>query len=111
MGLPSGAFDQRITIQRKQSTRGSMGQEIVTWVDHVLCWARVEPLRGREFFAAAQLQSATDHRITIRYRSGITRDMRVVWRGIALEIAGDPIDVFGAHENLELMCISGIRNG
>lgn len=112
MGLPAGRFDQRIRIERKSVTRAANGEEIVTWVTVAEVWAAVEPLRSREWFAAAQTQSSTDHRVTIRYRSGIERDMRVIWirPNVVMDIIGDPIDIRGKRENLELMCASGMRS-
>lgn len=110
MGLGAGKFDQRVTIQQKQVTRSSIGEELVTWVTVATVWARVEPIRGNEFFAAAQMQDATDHRVTIRHRNDVTRDMRVVWGSIELDIVS-VIDVNAQRENIELMCISGVRNG
>lgn len=110
MGLPAGAFDQRVTLQAKDVTRTGTGGEVVSWVDVVTVWARVEPIRGNEFFSAAQMQDATDHRVTIYYRSGVTRAMRVLWGDQPLDIVS-VIDVNGRRENLELMCISGVRNG
>jgi len=110
MGLPAGKFDQRVTIQSKVVTRNSIGDEVVTWGAVAEAWARVEPLRGREWFAAAQEQSAVEYRVTVRYRAGITRDMRVMWRGEPLDVVS-VIDVNARRENLELMCMSGVRNG
>jgi len=110
MGLAAGKFDQRISIDAKAITRSAIGEEVVTWLPVAEVWARVEPIRGREWFAAAQQQDATDHRVTIRYRAGITREMRVLWRGEPLDIVS-VIDVNARRENLELMCLSGVRNG
>ncbi|WP_407280604.1 phage head closure protein [Aromatoleum evansii] len=108
MGLGAGQFDKRVTLQSKSVTRNSIGEEVVSWVDVATVWARVEPIRGREFFAAAQMQDATDHRVTIRYRTGVVREMRVVWGSLTLDIVS-VIDVNTRKENLELMCISGVR--
>jgi SPP1 family predicted phage head-tail adaptor len=110
MPLPAGKFDQRITLQSKLVTRAANGEEVVTWDDVAQLWARVEPLRGREWFAAAQMQDAAEIRVTIRYRAGVTRDMRVLWNGEPLDIMS-VIDVNADRTNLELMCISGVRNG
>lgn len=110
MGLPAGKFDRRITLQQKSVTRAGNGEEVVSWVAVAELWARVEPIRGREFFAAAEMHDATDHRVTIRYRTGVTRDMRVMWGEQPLDIVS-VIDVNARRENLELMCISGVRNG
>ena len=109
MGLPAGSFDQRITLQAKSVTRAANGEEVETWGTHAERWARVEPLRGKEFFAAAQTQDAAEYRVTIRYLASVTRDMRVLWRGTLLDIVS-VIDVNARRENLELMCITGVRN-
>ena len=112
MGLPSGAFRHRIRLERKEVTRAPNGEEQVTWIQHAEVWASVEPLRAREWFAAAAQQASTDHRVTLRYRPDvtITRAMRVVWlpSGTVLDIVGDPINVKGRDDNIELMCASGV---
>ena len=113
MGLGAGQFDQRIRIERKGTpTRAPNGDEIAAWEPVAEVWARVEPMRAREWFAAAQAQSGADYRVTIRYRLGITADMRVVWirTGQVLDIVGEPIDINGRRQDLELMCASGARN-
>lgn len=110
VGLQAGEFDQRVTIQQKSVARAANGEEIITWSDVAQVWAKVEPIRGNELFAAAQMQDVSDHRVTIRYRTGIVREMRVVWRGDPLDIVS-VVDVKAARVNLELMCIQGVRNG
>ena len=110
MGLGAGQFSERVTIPQKQVSRSAIGEELVTWAAVATVWARVEPMRGREWFAAAQTQDATDHRVTIRYRTDVVREMRVLWGAVALDIVS-VIDVNAQRENLELMCLSGVRNG
>lgn len=106
--MNAGELDQRVTIQNKSVTRATNGEEVVTWVDVATVWAKVAQIRGREFFAAAQMQDAVDLRVNIRYRSDVTREMRLLWRGNPLDIVG--VIENGRKEALELMCISGIRN-
>lgn len=48
------------------------------WGDVATLWAAVEPLRGREFFAAKELNADITLRIRVRYRDGITPKMRLV---------------------------------
>ena len=101
----------RITIERKSVTRNSIGEEVVVWesfVENVP--AAVNPIRGREFFAAAQTQDSADYRVIIRAMLGIDRAMRVVFNGTALDIVS-VIDVESRGRTIELMCISGVRNG
>lgn len=105
------SLNQKVTIQQKSVTRAANGEEIVSWVTFATLWARVEPIRGREFFAAAQMQGAVDYRVTLRYTPTITRDMRVLWGSIVMDISAEPINVSAANRWTELMCISGVRDG
>lgn len=108
--MQAGKLDHRVTIEGKSVSRSAIGEEVVAWVAVATLWAKVEPLRGREFFAAQQMQDAADYRITIRYRPGLTRDMRVIWREQCFDVVS-VLEPFGAKQSLELMCITGVRNG
>jgi SPP1 family predicted phage head-tail adaptor len=41
-------------------------------------WSSIEPMQGREYLAAAQLQSGVNTRIRIRHRPGLNEKLRVV---------------------------------
>lgn len=110
MSIAAASLDQRVTIQQKAVTRSASGAEIVTWQTVAELWAAVLPIRGREFFAAQQTQDSTDVRVIIRYRTGIAREMRVMHKGQALDIVS-VINPGSRGEMLELMCVSGVRNG
>lgn len=107
--ISAGQLDQRVTLQSKSVTRGSNGEEVVTWAEVATVWAQVQQLRGKEFFAGAQMQQEVDVRVRLRYRSGVTRDQRLQWNGAPLDIV--TVIVLGRNEALELMCVSGVRNG
>ena len=101
----------RITIERKSVTRNSIGEEVTAWeifADKVP--ASVRQPRGREYFAAAQMQDSADYIVTIRTISGVDRTMRVTFNGKPLDIVS-VIDVDSQGRLMELMCISGVRNG
>jgi SPP1 family predicted phage head-tail adaptor len=107
--MSAGEFNRRVTLQTKSTTRAANGEEVVTWGDTATVWAFVEPLRGREFFAGAQMTDAVDYRVTVRYRTGVVREMRVKYGTEYLDIVS-VIEV-GKKVALELMCVSGVRNG
>jgi SPP1 family predicted phage head-tail adaptor len=114
MSLAAGRFDQRVTFQESIPTTNAFGEEVPTWQDiatNPTVWARVEPLRGREFFAAGQMQASAEVRITVRWRADLNERMRLVWRGVPHEIVAPPIDVAGRQVDLEFMCTSGVRDG
>lgn len=104
-------LNHRVTLQRRSATPGALGQASATWVSVDTVWAFVEPLRGRDWFSAGQRQSSADVRITLRYRDDVTADMRVVWNGTPHDLSAPPIDVRGEHRYLELMCVTGVRDG
>ena len=93
----------RVTIQEKAAVTDSFGEEINDWSDVCTVWAAVEPLKGREFFAAQKENAETTVRITIRYRFGITADMRVLYCNNVYEINAI-IDLEERHVELQLMC-------
>ena len=74
-------------------------------------WGSAQPLRGREFFAAGAINSEATVRFRIRYRSGITGAMRVLWRGVPHALVAEPMDVDGGRHTLELLCAAGVRDG
>jgi SPP1 family predicted phage head-tail adaptor len=73
-------------------------------------WAAVEPLSGRELFAAQEHHSEVTTRIRVRYRSDITAKMRAVFNGENYNILA-VIDPEMRHRELHLMCSTGLNNG
>ena len=109
--INSNAMRERVTLQSKSVTRTSLGEEVVTWSDVATVWAEVAPIRGREFFDAAQIQQAVDIRVVIRTRSGVTPDMRLQWASEPYDITAVIPGVGRWEGSLELMAVKGIRNG
>lgn len=105
--VAAGELTERIAIEQRTSTVDALGQAIETWSTVATVWAKPEPLAGREFFAAGQTQAAAQIRFTLRHRAGITDAMRVIWRAEPYAIVAPPIDVAGARQALELMCVKG----
>ena len=102
--MRSGRLRHRVTIQQPVVAVNGYGERITTWSTVAIVWAAVEPLRGREFFDAEQVQAEISHRVVLRYRSGITSTMRLLHKGRVLHIQSPPIDVDERHRELQLMC-------
>lgn len=75
----------RITLQQPEMTVETGGQYAVQWQDVATVWAEVVPLENRlmtaEIVLDAQLTARVSHSITLRYRAGVTADMRVAFNG------------------------------
>lgn len=103
MSVNAGKLDKRITLQSAAESRDAHGQPIETWSDVATVWAAVEPLRGREFFAARQFSAETTHKVTMRNRTGVSPKWRVLLgvRTFRIESVINPLE---RSESLELMC-------
>ena len=99
-----GTLRHRILIlQKDATTTDTDGYPTKTWEPLFSAWAKVEPLAGREYFQAAAAQAQHQVRFTIRYRRGITADMRLRWDSQDYEIKGPPIDLGGRRKWLQIM--------
>lgn len=79
----------RITIQRRQAREDEAGQPMDAWVDVCLCWADFRVRSGLETAKADATASVVRASARIRWRTGLSADMRVVadgqpWRITAL---------------------------
>jgi SPP1 family predicted phage head-tail adaptor len=77
--MRAGQLRHRLDLQTKVPTRGSFGEEILTWKTQVTVWGSVESLSGREYLQAQanQLQSEVTHQIRLRYYKGLRPDWRI----------------------------------
>ena len=108
--VAAGDLQHRVTLQQRVAGVNALGQASTSWANVFEVWAAVEPLRGREFFAAGQGQAEVTTRITIRYRAGVVPSMRAVWRGQPYDIQS-VIEPLGQKQILELMCLQGVADG
>lgn len=106
--MKAGTLDERITLQSRSVVTDAMGQDTITWVDVVSVWAQVQALRGREFFAAAQVQQEQTIKVRIRYRD-VQPGWRLVWQGRNHDITG--VIPVGRREMVEIMCVQGVKDG
>lgn len=77
--LSAGRLDKRVTIQQlvpASPDQDAGGEPDEIWTDLKTVWAAVEPLKGREFLAAQQVNAEVTGQIVIRKRAGITPKMR-----------------------------------
>jgi SPP1 family predicted phage head-tail adaptor len=102
-----GQLRQRVSIQAQVEVETDMGGSDITWVEVFNCRARVEALSGRELLVAQQMEASATHKVTFRYRSGVTAKHRLVIEGVPWNIRHnanpDERKVW-----LELLCEEGV---
>lgn len=103
----AGKLRHRITFQRFDGQRDEYGDPLKSedehWNDVASMWAEVKPMSGREFYAAEQSQSEVTHKVSCRYRAGLTTAMRIKYGSRLFEIISI-IDWEERHESLLIMC-------
>jgi SPP1 family predicted phage head-tail adaptor len=103
----SGLLRNRLVIEKLTTpeVRDPFGSPVETWEEHATRWGAVEPLTGREFFEAQQMQAAADHMIRLRYDSAtaaITEAMRIR-HGAKLFDVQSVRDPDSRHEEIQIV--------
>ena len=71
----AGNYDKYMTLMKPSlGTASETGEQIVAGTELAKMWCSLRPIRGREYYAAAQSQAETTHIIKTWYRSDITPD-------------------------------------
>lgn len=114
--MRAGALKDRVEIQTKKTvTRDGIGGESESWSTspQVFRNCSIEPLNGREFFAAQGESSEITVRIRFRYESGllsVTKRLVDHRRSPAMTYDIESVINHG-NENRELICMCKVRNG
>lgn len=99
-----GELRNRITIQQLAEVLDEFKTpKDSEWQDVATVWASIEPLSGREYLLANNVNSETKSRIRIRYRQGITTGMRIKYKDRLFDIQS-VADIEERHVAMELMC-------
>lgn len=98
-----GTLDRRVTLLTVTRTQDpNTGEEVETFVEGDSFWAQKLDLAGKEFFSAEQVNSEVTTKFTIRYRTGITPDMKLRCEGVDYDIVAPGIEL-GRREGLQIM--------
>lgn len=103
----------RVTFEKQTRVADGAGGWTDAWAAERSCWAKVEPLSGRERQRAMQLEHPVTHRVTVRYSSvvaGYHRDgeprRRIDFKGRKLHIVA-VVNPREANLWLEIMATEG----
>lgn len=112
MAFGAGRYDRRITIQRPVADDSFDGAGAGNWVEVAKVWANVQdslPSRG-ETIGEGFTNMMRPARVRIRFRAGITSDMRFVLGEREMYIISGPAEL-GRREALEFMVAEYVPNG
>jgi SPP1 family predicted phage head-tail adaptor len=85
--MGAGALNFRVRLQQRPSGKDDFGQAIVgDWVDVATLWADVRHISGLEAVKSGADLSTVRASVRIRYRAGVTADMRLLIDGRSYDI-------------------------
>ena len=76
-----GELRQRVEIQTLSETPDIGTSLTPVYTKVAIVWAKVEDVKGITKFSTFQIDPAITHRITIRYRSGVTTENWILYDG------------------------------
>lgn len=96
MGISAGELRTQVTIEVfGAAERDEDGFEIGGgWAEYAKVWAKITPLSSRDIIASQAAGSEVVARMTVRHRTDITTEMRVIHRGEIYHIVSG-----GLHDN------------
>jgi len=101
--IRSGELRHLVTLQKPVQNTASDGEVIDTFADVGQVRAKIFFSRGREFLLSRESHANIVAKVTIRYRSDVTREWRVMYGVRELDIV-HVVDVNDRQRELELMC-------
>ena len=99
-----GRLNKQVEVfQYKDEKKDGITKQVLVRAIPNRIWARIEPLRGRQYMEVYKEKLEEVHKITIRYRKGITAGMLIKYQDTTYKI-NTVVDPYMGHVKLELMC-------
>lgn len=99
-------YRHRLTFQKREKVKDDEGNTVIDWVDQFTVWGSIKGLRGRDYLIAGAEAVKISTRIYIRYRKGVTSDMRITFNDggtVRFFDMINPTNVNDANEELEIL--------
>lgn len=77
MRAPAGSLRRRVTLEAPADVVDEIGGASREWVAVATVWAAIETPRGTTRLAADHPEQTITHRVTLRWREGVTGGMRL----------------------------------
>ena len=94
-----GALRETVTIQERSTSQDDVGEQVHSWSTFAQRRAEVMKTPGAEVWAAQQRNARVPTTFRLRYLSGVTPGMRLIWASKVHDIRS-AVDPTGRKEEL-----------
>lgn len=108
--MRAGKLDKRLVFEQPSNVKGAMGGSTTTWATFCTVWGGIHPISGRETLSADMIDTEITAKCFIRYKAGITPDMRISHDGKLWNIHA-VINKDLANKYLEILISEGLNDG
>ncbi len=113
--MQAGKLSKTIVLQRRDSAKDTLGEQVTTWSDVAQLRAEIVPLSAREMLAAQAVRSEMTHQITVRFAKFLADPkemarLRIVYGTRLFNIQG-VINVDESDRQLTLLVSEGLNDG
>lgn len=99
--MRAGPLDRAVHLQHRTLTRDTdTGEQVESFTTYATVWTGKRDVRGREFFAAQQVNAEVSTSFQIRYRTDVLATDRMVIDGLDYNIVA--VAEIGRREGLEI---------
>ncbi len=105
--MRSGRLRHRLSLQGPTITNDGLGTPTTTFGTVATIWGSIEPLKGKEFYDSALINSEVTNRIVVRYITPIAPNYKVVF-GTRTFMIESIIDLMERRKELHLMVVEEI---
>lgn len=105
--IDPGELNQRIIFQARAAGQDAMGQANGAWSSvpsNPEVWAKSANVSSRDLAAVGAHQPGLDAKFIVRWRADVSPAWRVLWKGMAFRIVGEPAALSGGADWLEIRC-------
>jgi len=103
MPINAGQLDRRVQLQGRVTTRGNDGSVTRTYLTLATVWASIRPVRGREYWAAQQVNAEITHEVMVRYQARFRPTARIQYHNRIFDVLA-AISPDEGHDAMVLMC-------
>lgn len=108
IGINIGSLDKRITFITNKEAENEYNLTELQPAEALSCWARIEPVRGREYYEAQRIRTENSYKITTRYHKSLDDSMLIKYQNRTFEIQ-NIVDPYENHSALEFYCTEKSR--